>query len=115
MSCYTLAVLERASSSRLSPVSSLDVDRLFDTIETDLGSLPDLNAIESNIQESVWAGRTRAYQAPTVEDADDEERRNNQGEGRSDKGESDDDVEMDVEYDRSSSGPVIGDDNDVRV
>ena len=32
----------------------------------------DLDAAASNLQESVWAGRTRSYQRPTVEDAEED-------------------------------------------
>ena len=40
--------------------------------------LADLASVESNVQQSVWAGRTRqSYQPPTVEDADDNDNDNN--------------------------------------
>ena len=36
-------------------------------------SAMDLDAAATSIQESVWAGRTRSYRPPVVEDADEEE------------------------------------------
>ncbi|PIL32951.1 hypothetical protein GSI_05069 [Ganoderma sinense ZZ0214-1] len=59
-----------AGSSRVDPANNS-----LDSYGLDLSdaAAADLDAAATNLQESVWAGRTRSYRPPTVEDAEDDD------------------------------------------